>query len=93
MSTLSVSPGYQTIEEEFEASLRKAFVDKRMPRIAIYSRRQQFQFESAAFGEEKGWLRQLGLVQLDEQSSEFQYELTAYGKRHFGIGGEDKQNG
>lgn len=84
MSTLTISPGYQTIEEEFEAALRKAFVTHKAKKIIIDSRRMRFQLESAAFGIEKGWLDG-ELVEYDEQSSAYEYWLTDAGKKYFGI--------
>ena len=82
MDDLKVSPGYSSIEGEFEASLRRAFVDKEADYVVIYSRRQRFQIEAAGFAIEKGWLEE-EFVELDEQSSEFRYSLTEKGKEHF----------
>lgn len=91
MSTLSVSPGYVNIEEEFEASLCHAFAPDECGRVAdylaVYSRRQRFQWECAEYGVKQGWLTG-EFVELDEQSSEIRYRLTDTGKAHFGVRGE-----
>jgi hypothetical protein len=89
VSTLTVSAGYKTIEEEFEASLRRAFVDHKCDYIVLYDRRQQFLFESAAYGQEKGWLTAIEEVELDEQSTEWRLRLTPEGRQHFGLFGLD----
>jgi hypothetical protein len=78
------SAGYDSIEQEFEASLRRAFVDHRADFIIIDDRRQRFRGESATFGEERGWLNGR-LVQLDDQTSEIRYRLTESGRAHFGL--------
>jgi hypothetical protein len=84
MVELKVSPGFNTIEEEFEASLRKAFVDCKAKKIIIDSRHKHFQLASANFGIEKGWLEGT-LVEYDEQSSAYEFRLTEVGKKYFGL--------
>lgn len=83
-SDLKLSSGYETIEEEFEASLRRAFVDGKADYVAIYSRREQFLLESANYGVERGWLTGK-LEQQDEQSSRYCFRLTDEGRAHFGL--------
>jgi hypothetical protein len=78
------SKGYSDIETEFEASLRRAFVEHHADFIMIDSRRHVFLIESAAYGVERGWLTEK-FIELDEQSSQLRYRLTAAGKRHFGL--------
>ena len=82
---LVVSPGYESIEEEFEASLRRAFVDDKADYIVLYDRRERFLWESAAYGTERGWLDSGTLLSdADEQSSEMRFRLTDKGRLHFG---------
>lgn len=74
----------KNLEEEYEASLRRAFVDGRADYIILNDRRQQFLIECAAWGQQKGWLgpvEELG----DSQSTEWHLRLTLEGKRHFGL--------
>lgn len=71
---------------EYEQALRRAFVDNKWDSIAVWSRREQFQLEGIAYGERMGWLKS-ELIQIDEQSSKLEAELTEEGKKHFGIGG------
>ena len=78
------SDGYETIEQEFEASLRRAFVNGKADYVVLYSRRQLFLGESAMYGEQRGWLEGK-FIELDEQSSEIRYRLTDKGKQHFGL--------
>lgn len=85
MSDLKISPGYDTIEQEFEASLRRAFVDGKADYIVLYDRRQRFLWESANYGMIQGWLTDGQLLQLDEQSSEVRFRLTPEGRKHFGL--------
>lgn len=71
-------------KSEWEAALRRAFVEHRADYIVITSRREQFQIESANYGIEQGWLR----GQMDEhdpQSSAFVCRLTEAGRTHFGL--------
>lgn len=82
MSRLKVSPGYRTIEDEFEASIRRAFVEGKADYISLYSRHQIFLCESAIYAEQRGWITGK-LIQLDEQSSEMRYRLTNEGKKYF----------
>lgn len=82
MSQLRVSPEYDTIEQEFEASLRRAFVDDTADYVVIFSKHQRFLLESAFYGQLQGWLK-AEFVELDEQSSEIRYRLTDEGKKHF----------
>ena len=49
MSDLTISPGYSTIEEEFEASLRRAFFDNKCDYIVLYDHHQQFLWENTTF--------------------------------------------
>ena len=73
-----------TEEQEWEAALRRAFVDRRADSIVLYDRRERFLLESAAYGERMGWLEGR-LVELDEQSTEERYRLTSEGRKHFGL--------
>lgn len=95
MSDLTVSPGYATIEEEFEASLRRAFVDgkanylwvdsaREPPYLWVYSARERFRIESAAYGVERGWL-EADLVEVHAHFSYVMWTLTDFGKKHFGL--------
>lgn len=84
MSFLSVSSGYETIEEEFEASLRKAFVVDKIETVVIVDRRRRFLIESIYFGAAMGWL-EAELVEYDDQSSGYEASLTEAGKSYFGL--------
>jgi hypothetical protein len=85
MSDLKISPGYATIEEEFEASLRRAFVDGHTDFIILESRRERFRMECAAYGQKQGWLTDYEEVGPDEQSLVWILRLTEVGKKHFGL--------
>jgi hypothetical protein len=83
--TSAPTAGYKTIEDEFEASLRRAFLGDRLSPgafIVVYDRRQTFRLEGMGYGEAMGWLR-VELVELDEQSSEYCGYLTEAGRTHF----------
>lgn len=75
---------YKTIEEEFEARTRKAFVEKGMTEVWVYSKRDEFQITMSEFCIQKGWM-QGELIELDSQSSGMRYTLTEEGKKHFGL--------
>lgn len=93
ISRLKVSTGYKDIYEEFEASLRRAFTPteendyRGADFIALYSRRQgEFLFASAAYGVEKGWLKEQECRGIDpDQDYELRYRLTDEGRNHFGV--------
>lgn len=69
---------------EYEAALRRAFVDRRCDFIMIDSRRQEFQIKSANYGIEQGWI--VGeWNDLDDQSTYWTGRLTEAGKKHFGL--------
>lgn len=84
MSDLRVSRGFKNIEEEFEDSLRKSFVEGSADYIAIYDRRHRFLWESAEYGKKMGWLFD-EYHEFDEQDSEYRYRMTPEGKKHFGL--------
>ena len=69
---------------EYEAALRRAFVDGRADYIVITSRREQFQIEAANFGLDLGWLRGEWDTR-DEQSTAWVLRLTSEGRKHFGL--------
>ena len=71
--------------EELEASLKRAFVDHEADFIILESRREQFQLESAAYGQKQGWLGPIQEVGPDEQSLVWTLRLTEKGKEHFGL--------
>lgn len=81
---LKISPGYETIEQEFEASLRRAFVDRRANYIVLVDRRSEFLHASVAYGQDRGWLSQATVAGYD-QSEEWRFRLTSEGKAHFGV--------
>jgi hypothetical protein len=85
MSDLTVSPGYATIEEEFEASLRRAFVDHEFTSIMVDDKRQRFRIESMWYGEERGWLHVELIDNAEQQYSYYEGTLTDTGKKHFGL--------
>lgn len=71
-------------EQEYEAALRRAFVDKRWDSIMIDSRRQEFQIKSANYGVEKGWI----VGEWNDQDVQYTFwtgRLTEAGKKHFGL--------
>lgn len=79
------SPGYKSIEDEFEARLRRAFSQTPTPDFIYYdSRRQRFLAEGIAYGENMDWL-QGRLQEIDDQYSRYEARLTAAGRRHFGV--------
>lgn len=71
-------------DEELEAALRRAFVDRRWTTVVITSRREQFQIKSVNYGIDKGWLEG-EMNEADEQSSFYEAWLTPEGRKHFGI--------
>ncbi len=77
------APPYQSIEEEFEARIKKAFSEDRDGYVYIDSRRQAFQFAMSKYGQEKGWLTGGDLVDIDDQYSQLRFYLTPEGKTHF----------
>lgn len=77
-------PPYQTIQEEFEARTRKAFVEGGAKEVWIYSRREGFRLAMCSYCIEQGWMDG-ELVQIDSQSSGQRYWLTDKGKKHFGL--------
>lgn len=84
--TSKPSPDYTNIESEFEASLRRAFVDGHADYIVLYDRRERFLWESVWYAQEQGWLNDGKLLSdADEQSSEARFRLTAKGREHFGL--------
>lgn len=70
---------------EYEAALRRAFVEHHADYIVISSRREQFQIESANYGIGQGWLTGR-LDERDEQSTAWICRLTDEGRKHFGVG-------
>jgi len=84
VSNLKPSPGFATIEQEFEERTAKAF-HQGADYVIIRSRHQQFQAEAVDYCISKGWLTCGELIQLDEQSSEIRCRLTSKGKEHWGI--------
>jgi hypothetical protein len=85
VSDLQPSAGYATIEDEFEAALRRAFAQQPEPTfIYVDSRRQRFLGEGIAYGERRGWL--IGtLNEIEEQYSRYEARLTDAGRAHFGL--------
>jgi hypothetical protein len=69
---------------EYEAALRRAFVEKRAACVVISSRRQQFQIRCTNYGIEQGWLKGRW-DDSDEQSTAFVARLTDEGRTHFGL--------
>jgi len=78
------SDGFKTIEEEFEARTRKAFVDKKATEVWVNSRREGFRLAMCDYCITKGWMA-CELVEFDTQSSGQRYWLTDAGKKHFGL--------
>ena len=70
--------------DEYEQSLRRAFVDRRADYIVITSRRERFQIEAANYGIEQGWLSG-ELDDRDVQSTAWVLRLTQQGREHFGL--------
>lgn len=73
-------------EHEYEAALRRAFVDRSADFIVVSSRYERFQLETLYYGVERGWLSS-HLDESDEQSAALVARLTPSGKKHFGLGG------
>ena len=74
----------QYTNEEFEDSLRRAFVERRADFIVITSRRERFQIGAANYGVDQGWL--VGRMDTrDEQSSAWVCRLTDKGREYFGV--------
>lgn len=71
-------------EDELEAALKRAFVERKADFIIVDNRFEQFLIESAILGREKGWLTEK-FVEVDEQYSQYQYRLTDEGRKHFGL--------
>lgn len=69
---------------EYEAALRRAFVERRADYIVIDSRRQEFQIKSASYGIDRGWLSG-SIVESDPQSTAWVLRLTEAGREHFGV--------
>lgn len=84
MNTYLPSEGFKTIEEEFEARTRKAFVDNKATEVWVYSKREGFRLTMCAYCISKGWMDG-ELVEFDSQSSGQRYWLTEAGKKHFGL--------
>lgn len=72
-------------DAEKEAMLRRAFVDGRADFITVpYNKRYRAQLETAAYGEDQGWLK--GEFNADDvQSTRITYRLTEKGREYFGI--------
>ena len=69
---------------EWEASLRRAFVDNRADYIVLTSRREEFLLKSANYGINRGWLT--GTFEgPDVQSMALVCRLTKEGRKHFGL--------
>ena len=84
MPSLKISPGFNTIEEEFENSIRRAFVDNKADFIYFDSKRQQYLAECINYGFLKNWL-DVKFVEIEEQYSRYEAKLTTEGKIHFGL--------
>ena len=69
---------------EYEASLRRAFVDHRAAYVIITSRREQFQIKAVNYGIDQGWLEGK-MDERDEQSTAYVARLTPKGRKHFGL--------
>jgi len=82
------------LEKEFEASLRRAFVDKKGKSIIVdgHTLRNKFLRECVHYGEGKGWLQRGEDIDEDDvlgpgvgQSLAYTYGLTDKGREYFGI--------
>jgi len=78
------SSEYESIEQEFEATIRRAFTPQPCGFIFYDSRRQVFFAECIAYGEERGWLDGK-LNEIEAQYSRYEARLTDAGKLHFGF--------
>lgn len=73
-------------EPEWEASLRRAFVDKGMTYIGLDGWSGEFLVHAARYGRFKGWLDKGTEAGSDmEQYTELVFRLTDFGKQHFSI--------
>ena len=72
--------------EEMEASLHRAFVDKKADWIAVDSnpRGQRFLYASLTWALDEGLLYQSGTEEGDQMAI-FQFRLTDEGRTHFGL--------
>jgi len=72
--------------KDLEASLKKAFVDKRFESILMDGRECQNQFlvDGVNYGFKKGWLGVDGEID-ESQYTAVTYKLTKKGKKHFGM--------
>jgi len=73
-----------TAKAEYEASLRRAFVDGKADYIYITSKRQRFLLECAGYGITQGWLTEK-LHEPDDQTAVLVYRLTPEGEKYFGV--------
>jgi hypothetical protein len=75
----------QTKEQvEYEAALRRAFVEHRADFIVLSSHRDQFRIESANYGVDQGWING-EWDELDEQNTVWIGRLTDKGRERFGL--------
>ena len=73
-------------EPEWEASLRRAFVDKKMQSVGIDGWSGKFLTHAVRYGKFKGWLGDGKEYGSDEsQYTEVTFKLTEFGKQHFGL--------
>jgi uncharacterized protein YbdZ (MbtH family) len=70
--------------DEYEAALRRAFVEHHADFVVITSRREQFQIEATNYGIDQGWFTG-EMDTRDEQSSAWVCRLTDKGREHFGV--------
>jgi hypothetical protein len=80
----SISWGYPV--DEFEDSLRRAFVDGKADYIELDGNSGRFLHNCVGYGQEQGWL---GPIKEDcipgDQWTVWQVRLTDYGKKYFGV--------
>lgn len=76
----------EELEQEYEASLRRAFVDNRCDYVFVDSKHERYLIACASFGQDKGWLSFEELGSDEQQYTQWRYRLTEAGRKHFGLG-------
>ncbi|MDP4039772.1 MAG: hypothetical protein Q8P57_04300 [Candidatus Pacearchaeota archaeon] len=73
-------------EQDLEASLRRAFVDRKFESILVdaWELRNEFLKEGLSFGINKGWLKTENIIE-ESQYTAITYVLTDKGKEYFGL--------
>lgn len=73
-------------KEEFEASLRRAFVDAKMDSVCLDGQSGRFLWATAGYALKMGWFAEPSETGSDyEQYTGYVFRLTDKGKSHFGL--------